>query len=914
MAKPPSSSQPPQNVAVVLRIGSGSFDDGFTVTLQILEDGRIIQEYDDLPRIPDASEMPALYQEWQDLSLEGSRRLQAVPEQVTNVSEEEENQKWKQRAERLKAYCMKWFRNQAFSSLSAHIRANEEVRRDRSVPIIIRCDTGDSNQNQLLRRLPWHFWDLFTNLDNAEFALFTRSPRQVVTLKAPVRVLAIFGSAHGGLRLEQDAKALETLRQRGAEIVECSEPSEQELSRLLFDQAWDILAFAGHSSSTTDATSHEGISGQIQIRENVFLHLDDLHPGLTRAVRNGLKLAIFNSCDGLGIAEALARSNVPAMIVYREPVPDQIAGQFLFYFLEEFSQGRQLCLAVREARERLRLTEGMFPAASWLPVVCINPQQPELVWPAAQPLSHPQPPSLLSRLLPCLRRHYYFLIGLGVLLGLIALASPTVIKGCQQIFPLICASPVEQFISSGEKPIADSRTQLIDLHLLLKQQGIAAFAEGRYGDAVRIFDDLRNLAEQNRNDPSRSQPALAVLQDPEILIYRNNAFVNDRHRQNPSLPIYTIAVAAPLNLDAGTSIVLGVAQAQDVAVKQGINLQVVIANDSNNPAQAEKVAESLSQNPRILAVVGHYTSPNTCAALKVYSPSHLAVVAPTSTTVDLKSNSDCGGDSNNVFFRTVSTTRVEANTLVRYLINDLKTPQPKVVAFYNSKELFSQDLYHQFVQVLNAYGGTVTATFDLADPTFDARQLPPQVSEADALAVLPDGGTILPDSGTGDATAFQKAIEILKLNNGEKPVLGANTLYLQNVVDQAGDALVDRLFVAVDWHPKQCGAAAFAKQINDYWGGDLNRRTALAYEAVQAVLQAISLSSNSPVTRQEIRQKLSETGIREDAAASSAILEGVSISFDARGDRREITTRAIVTVNEQLRFDLVKDVPCSSQQ
>jgi branched-chain amino acid transport system substrate-binding protein len=122
----------------------------------------------------------------------------------------------------------------------------------------------------------------------------------------------------------------------------------------------------------------------------------------------------------------------------------------------------------------------------------------------------------------------------------------------------------------------------------------------------------------------------------------------------------------------------------------------------------------------------------------------------------------------------------------------------------------------------------------------------------------------------------------------------------------------------VDWHPKQCGASAFAQIVNQYWGGDLSRRTALAYESVQAAVQAIKLSSNSflsIITRQEVREKLSETGIKAEepgVAASSAILEGSSITFDTRGDRREITTRAVVTVNEQLRFDLVKDVACGN--
>src|SRR5689334_14599920 len=82
-------SPSPQNVAVVLRIGAGSFSDGFPVTLQILEDGRIIEEDQTCPRLPAAPEIPQWYQEWktayESLGVQlGSRQIQAVPSQMTH--------------------------------------------------------------------------------------------------------------------------------------------------------------------------------------------------------------------------------------------------------------------------------------------------------------------------------------------------------------------------------------------------------------------------------------------------------------------------------------------------------------------------------------------------------------------------------------------------------------------------------------------------------------------------------------------------------------------------------------------------------------------------------------------------------------------------------------------------------------
>ncbi|MFB2897505.1 CHASE2 domain-containing protein, partial [Aerosakkonemataceae cyanobacterium BLCC-F50] len=99
------------------------------------------------------------------------------------------------------------------------------------------------------------------------------------------------------------------------------------------------------------------------------------------AIKRGLSLAIFNSCEGLGLACQLISLHIPQMIVMREPVPDLVAQEFLKHFLEGFSQGESFYLAVREAGERLQGLESDFPCASWLPVICQNPAESPLHWP-----------------------------------------------------------------------------------------------------------------------------------------------------------------------------------------------------------------------------------------------------------------------------------------------------------------------------------------------------------------------------------------------------------------------------------------------------------------------------------------------------------------------------------------------------
>lgn len=87
----------------------------------------------------------------------------------------------------------------------------------------------------------------------------------------------------------------------------------------------------------------------------------------------GLQVAIFNSCQGLGLARDLADLHLPVTIVMREPVRNRVAQEFLKYFLTAYARDRKtLYLAVREARERLQGLEKKFPGASWLPVIYQN--------------------------------------------------------------------------------------------------------------------------------------------------------------------------------------------------------------------------------------------------------------------------------------------------------------------------------------------------------------------------------------------------------------------------------------------------------------------------------------------------------------------------------------------------------------
>jgi hypothetical protein len=76
--------------------------------------------------------------------------------------------------------------------------------------------------------------------------------------------------------------------------------------------------------------------GKLEINPQESISIEQLKNSLKAAIRQGLQLAIFNSCDGLGLARELADLQIPQLIVMREPVPDGVAQAFLTSFLPTF--------------------------------------------------------------------------------------------------------------------------------------------------------------------------------------------------------------------------------------------------------------------------------------------------------------------------------------------------------------------------------------------------------------------------------------------------------------------------------------------------------------------------------------------------------------------------------------------------
>ncbi|NJK66408.1 MAG: CHAT domain-containing protein [Microcoleus sp. SU_5_3] len=369
--------------SVVIDLGSGDLSSGFPrITAQIWTAGHPHPEKF-IGSLPPAPSLIDLYRNWQLIYNNLCSRKQflsrpAVDEDddeleidsagITNVSQLSFDEVCQQLQEGINTLL----KSQNFINIELQLRSALNPSED--IQVII--ETND----RLLRRLPWHRWDFFKNYPQSEMALSVpeykrATPQRSKVGKKQVRILAIIGNSQG-INLETESVFFKNLDD--AEIVFLVNPSRQEFNDRLWDSSgWDILFFAGHSQT-------EGETGRIYINENNTnnsLTIEQLEEALKQAIENGLTLAFFNSCDGLGLALSLEKLNIPTVIVMREPVPNRVAQAFFEYFLDAFAQQRlPLHLAVQQARRKLQGLEDEFPAASWLPVICQNPAWETPTW------------------------------------------------------------------------------------------------------------------------------------------------------------------------------------------------------------------------------------------------------------------------------------------------------------------------------------------------------------------------------------------------------------------------------------------------------------------------------------------------------------------------------------------------------
>lgn len=868
---------------VVFKIDNGNFEQGFSGTVQIREEGGSVYREEDVI-LPPSREIPRLYQTFKEnyRNLEKVRRIinletrgfDVDPNQNTNFSTPDD---CKEAALEFENSVEDWFNQPLIQQLRGYVE--NEVGRDESARVIIQTN------NEMLKKIPWHLWRLFRNRRQAWISLGAKYSPPSKPFNTPVKILAILGGDQG-IDLAQDARVLTNLIDARVELLR--QPTRQQLSNKLRVEPWDILCFAGHSK-----TSESGNDGIIQISNIDSPSLRDLRNAFADAIDNGLKLAIFNSCDGLGLAHRLTELGIPRTIVMREPVPDEVAQEFLQEFLHLFSQGENFHLAVRKAQLKLEGMEAEYPCASWLPVIYQNPAEKSLYW--RQSFF-----GIIKRGIRRLwrsRRVAVTFISL-VLVGAALAILISIITSKSQVQPKAVTPPstpntpvttpasiksdnLDKLFSRGEKILLQNQSNLN------KQKGINAFKQGNWDLAIQAFRDSLNPVNSGRNDP-------------ESLIYLNNAIVaaNAAAKKGQN-NIIQIAVSVPITNKQSTAqeILRGVAHAQSkvncgsvgnfvqaIKNKQTPNcagtinnrqLQIEIVDDRNgNNNTAEQVALQLVNDDNqkdIIAVIGHYRSEVTKAAVNFGYKDKILVISPTSTSTQLSSIRPYS------VLRTVTSDSIAVATLNQHILKKIPSTPIKAVVAYDAGESYSESIKDKFRKVTNQQD---IPQYDLK--TFNAKQIISEAQQNNANVLL------LAPSGTENVLnqALEVVKELSKNPNNNLILLGTSTLYDSSITQNKDFGFASEktnLVISVPWHRSK---SIFEREALQIWGTEkINWVTVMSYDAVQVITKGLSTITGQP-TRQLLKDNILNN--LDDFTAEGAT---APIQFDTqqeKGSRRPI--------------------------
>ncbi|MGD1808815.1 hypothetical protein ACP6PL_25715 [Dapis sp. BLCC M126] len=341
---------------ITIYLKDGNFSECFnSITIQLNQNQKITTT------LPPAPQIPHLYKNWQQqyTSLTPTARAGFKKSQITHISSSECFHYYQALCQQLNT----WF------TPIKNLLPNSE----KFLLIINTQNISDYQTREILHKLPWGKIHLSENSIIETILSFSEgknSPNILSEIPRQVRILGILGD-NTGINISQDKDLIQKLRRRGAMpkfLPESNQPLKRTDFAQLWDEAWDIIIFSGHSQTQQK-------TGIIYLNSQEFLDFQEIRKTLITAKQQGLQLAIFNSCDGLGLAQQLADIGM-TIIIWREITPDQIAPLFLKYFLTSFTNNNSIYTSMEQARQKLQELhpeiEQKLPGVTQLPMIIHN--------------------------------------------------------------------------------------------------------------------------------------------------------------------------------------------------------------------------------------------------------------------------------------------------------------------------------------------------------------------------------------------------------------------------------------------------------------------------------------------------------------------------------------------------------------
>jgi len=279
----------------------------------------------------------------------------------------------------------RWLRDgELFEIRQAIAQASRQLQNsaqpNHSAPILQLFITCSSLE---LARLPWESWEISSEFATIGKVKILRTPLNIHigTASQPMplrqgkaRILAILGDATG-LNFQDDKAAVRSLSPLaeiqfiGWQPGQTAEQAKTQIQQALVDKAgWDILFFAGHSSET------HLTGGELAIAPGVSISLIEITSQLIKAREQGLQFALFNSCNGLNLAETLVSLGFSQVAVMREPIHNRVTQEFLSRFMNQLARHCDVHEALWSTCHQLKVDTNLtYPSAHLIPSLFCHP-------------------------------------------------------------------------------------------------------------------------------------------------------------------------------------------------------------------------------------------------------------------------------------------------------------------------------------------------------------------------------------------------------------------------------------------------------------------------------------------------------------------------------------------------------------
>jgi CHASE2 domain-containing sensor protein len=272
----------------------------------------------------------------------------------------------------------RWLRSAELYEIRAQIaQASQQLLKENpetnaAVQIFLTCAPLE------LDRFPWEAWELGNEFATNDAIKFIRTPLNISTQaqekhQGRPRILAILGD-DTGLNFKAEKDALKSLlRIADVQFVgwqpqyTATQVIQEITDGITDERGWDVLFFAGHSNET-DLTG-----GELGIAPGVSISISEIAPQLSIAQKHGLQVAIFNSCSGLTIADALIDLGFGQVVVMREPIHNSVAQGFMVRFLQGLAKHLDVYESLTEARQFLRDKSHTYPSSYLVPSLFCHP-------------------------------------------------------------------------------------------------------------------------------------------------------------------------------------------------------------------------------------------------------------------------------------------------------------------------------------------------------------------------------------------------------------------------------------------------------------------------------------------------------------------------------------------------------------